>query len=99
MTPFSRDNPRPPTLKAVIWKLFLGSMVILAMVGLALSIALGQVHENSSYGLIPVMSIIGKFVLDFSEWAFRGSRMSDELGRPEPPKAPVPPEEPPPPPA
>jgi hypothetical protein len=62
-------------------------MVLLAMVGLAVAIALGQVKEQTSYGLVPVVTIIGKFVLDFSEWAFRGGRMHEELPRSTPPAA------------
>jgi len=81
MTPFpAPDRARTPELKAVIWKLSLGSLIILSLVILAAAIAIGKVQENTSYGLIPVLTIVGKFCLDFSEWCFRGGRMHDELG-------------------
>ena len=53
------------------WKLLLGSLIVVAMAILAGFIALGRVEEKTSYGLAPVLTILGKFVLDFSEWAFR----------------------------
>jgi hypothetical protein len=35
------------------------------------AIALGHVEEKTSYGLVPVVTILAKVALDFSEWAFR----------------------------
>ncbi len=33
---------------------------------------------KTSYGLVPVLGILGKVALDFSEWAFRGGREPKE---------------------
>ncbi len=44
---------------------------------LAVAIALGHVEEKSSYGLVPVVTILAKVALDFSEWAFRSRKEED----------------------
>jgi hypothetical protein len=64
---------------ATIWKLLLGSFVVLALIVLAVFIALGHVEEKTSFGLSMLIPIVGKFVLDFSEWAFRGHTLRDEM--------------------
>jgi len=53
------------------WKITLGSSIILGLVALAALISLGKVHEQSSFGLAPILGFLGKFAIDFSGWAFQ----------------------------
>ena len=63
----------------VLWKMVIGGVILISLVFLAGAIALGKVEEKTSYGLTPILTILGKFVLDFSEWAYRGAgRRKDE---------------------
>ena len=49
----------------------LGAIIIVGLLLLAVFVALGRVEEKTSYGLVPIMTILAKVALDFSEWAFR----------------------------
>jgi hypothetical protein len=53
------------------YRFILGSLIVGTLVVLAVAIALGHVEEKTSYGLVPVVTILAKVALDFSEWAFR----------------------------
>ncbi len=68
------------------WKLVLGSLVLAGLIVLAVAVAMGKVEEKTSYGLVPILSLLGKVVLDFSEWAFR-VRTEEKPPTPEDPKA------------
>lgn len=59
------------------WRLSLGTLVIICLIVLAGCIAVGRVEEKTSFGLSPILMMLGKFTLDFSEWAFR-KRDKDE---------------------
>jgi hypothetical protein len=50
------------------YRFILGSLIVGTLV---VAIALGHVEEKTSYGLVPVVTILAKVALDFSEWAFR----------------------------
>jgi hypothetical protein len=60
------------------YKLILGSILLIGLIVLASALAFGKVEEKTSYGLTPLLAIIGKVTLDFSEWAFRGSKSDKE---------------------
>jgi len=64
------------------YRFILGSVIVLALLLLAIAIALGKVEEKTSYGLVPVVTILAKVALDFSEWAFRSSKDSEKLDGP-----------------
>jgi hypothetical protein len=51
-------------------KLILGTIVLMALIVLACTIALGHVEEKTSFGLTGIIAILGKVVLDFSQWAY-----------------------------
>jgi hypothetical protein len=59
------------------YRFILGATIVGALLLLAIAIALGKVEEKTSYGLVPVVTILAKVALDFSEWAFR-TRKEDE---------------------
>ncbi len=59
------------------YKLGLGSILLVGLLVLAVAVALGHVEEKTSYGLVPIMSLLGKVILDFSEWAFRSNKPKD----------------------
>jgi hypothetical protein len=59
------------------YRFILGATIVGALLLLAIAIALGKVEEKTSYGLVPVVTILAKVALDFSEWAFR-NRKEDE---------------------
>ncbi len=52
------------------WKLIIGGLLTLGLLGLGAAIALGHVEEKSSFGLTAVFALLGKVELDFSSWAF-----------------------------
>ena len=56
------------------YKFALGALLVLGLMVLAVEVALGHVEEKTSYGLVPILGILGKMALDFSEWAFRTYR-------------------------
>jgi len=56
------------------YKFLVGYTVVLGLLLLGVAVALGKVEEKTSYGLVPILGIVGKIALDFSEWAFRGRR-------------------------
>lgn len=59
------------------YRFILGSIILIGLLTLACAVALGKVEEKTSYGLTPLLAILAKVVLDFSEWAFR-VRKDDE---------------------
>jgi hypothetical protein len=66
------------------YRFILGAIIMLGLMALAVAVAMGKVEEHSSYGLIPILGILGKVALDFSEWCFRQSaHRSDEETKPE----------------
>jgi len=56
------------------YKFALGALIVVGLMALATAVALGKVEEKTSYGLVPILGILGKMALDFSEWAFRTYR-------------------------
>lgn len=56
------------------YRFILGATIVGALLLLAIAIALGKVEEKTSYGLVPVVTILAKVALDFSEWAFRNRK-------------------------
>ncbi len=60
------------------YRFIVGSLVVVALLVLAIFVALGHVEEKTSYGLMPILAILGKFALDFSEYAFRARKEKDE---------------------
>ncbi len=58
------------------YKVILGCVLVLGVMALGCAIALGQVEEKTSFGLSPILIMLGKVVLDFSEWMFRGRHES-----------------------
>ncbi len=55
------------------YRFILGSLIVIALVVLAIAVALGKVEERTSYGLVPILTILAKVALDFSDWMYRGS--------------------------
>lgn len=57
-----------------------GFTIVLSIVGLAVMIALGKVEENTSHGLMPLVTALAAIGGNFSAWAFgtKGSNKSDE---------------------
>ncbi len=53
------------------FRLILGSLILIGLISLAAAIALGHVEEKTSFGLTPIMAVMAKVTLDFSQWAFR----------------------------
>ena len=56
------------------YRFALGVILVGGLMVLAVEVALGHVEEKTSYGLVPILGILGKMALDFSEWAFRTYR-------------------------
>ncbi len=63
------------------YRLIIGGTILIGLLLLAAAIALGHVEEKTSYGMMGVLSILGKVALDFSEWAFR-REVKDEKDAP-----------------
>ncbi len=60
------------------YRFILGTIIVLSFMALAVAIALGDVKEATSFGLMPILLTFGKIALDFSEWAFRAKKEKDE---------------------
>jgi hypothetical protein len=60
------------------YRLIIGFIVLLGLVALAVAVALGHVEEKSSFGLTAILAILAKVALDFSEWAFRSSKGTED---------------------
>ncbi len=58
------------------YRFILGALILGGLMVLAVFVALGRVEEKTSYGLVPIVTILAKVALDFSDWAFRGDRES-----------------------
>lgn len=56
------------------YRLVIGSIIIGGLLLLAIAVGIGKVEEKTSYGLVPILTILAKIALDFSEWAFRGDK-------------------------
>ncbi len=56
------------------YRFILGALIVGGLMVLAIFVALGKVEEKTSYGLVPIVTILAKVALDFSDWAFRGER-------------------------
>ncbi len=64
------DPQSPQVNKEERYRFYLGALVVIGMMTLAIFVALGKVEEKTSYGLSPILMILGKVVLDFAVWAF-----------------------------
>jgi hypothetical protein len=60
------------------YRMILGALLIIGLMALATAIALGNVQEKSSYGLMAITAILGKIALDFSQWAFSPKQDGDK---------------------
>lgn len=61
------------------WELVLGTLIVYSMIGLATAIAFWHAEEQTSFGLSAMLAFLGKFTMDFSEWAFRTPRPADAV--------------------
>ncbi len=59
-------------MKPELWRMVFGFLVLGIMAGLAVSIALGHVEEQSSYGLMPLLVALTSLATQFAQWAFGG---------------------------
>lgn len=50
----------------------------MGMMVLAVFIALGKVEEKTSFGLTPLVTILGAFVFKFGEWAYTRRHDADD---------------------
>jgi hypothetical protein len=57
--------------------MIMGMVILMAMFVLALSIALGTVHKDTSFGLEIVLGSLSSLCGAFAQWAF-SRRSSDE---------------------
>jgi hypothetical protein len=57
--------------------MIMGMVILMAMFVLALSIALGTVHKDTSFGLDIVLGSLSSLCGAFAQWAF-SRRSSDE---------------------
>ena len=55
-------------------KIVLGYVTVLGLFLLALMFGLGKVEEKTSYGLVPIISILGTIATLWAQWAF-GSKI------------------------
>lgn len=58
-------SPSPDTLRLIF-----GFCLLVILAGLALAIALGHVEENTSYGLMPLLTTLATLAGGFTQWAF-----------------------------
>jgi hypothetical protein len=68
-------SPSPDTLRMTF-----GFCLLIIVAFLATCIALRKVEEQSSYGLIPTLTILGTLAGNFTQWAFqhRDDKQADE---------------------
>jgi len=52
------------------WKLIFGFSVLITLGGMGFAFGIGRVEEKSSYGLAPIIAILGTMAGGFSSWAF-----------------------------
>jgi hypothetical protein len=48
----------------------IGAITVLGLVLMAFAFGLGKVEEQTSFGLIPVLSFLGVVVTRFAEWCY-----------------------------
>lgn len=58
------------------WKLAFGFLLLACITGLAMAIALGKVHQETSYGLPEILGGLLALTGGFANWAFGESRSS-----------------------
>lgn len=52
------------------WKMLIGFIALVSLVGLVVVLGLGHVEEKTSYGLMPIVVALAGFLGGFSTWAF-----------------------------
>ena len=60
-----------------VCRIAIGAVALVGVIVLAYSIAHGQVEEKTSFGLSALFTIVGKVILDFSEWLYKRFGPSD----------------------
>ena len=61
--------------KPDILRMVFGFSLLVILAGLALAIAIGHVQEQTSYGLMPLLTTLSTLAGGFAQWAF--TRSSD----------------------
>lgn len=67
-----RDTTRQPTLDEL--KMLFGFLLLLIVAFLCYAIAIGTVHEESSFGLTQMITVLAALGGGFSTWAFSSIR-------------------------
>lgn len=67
-------------------KLLFGFLLLVCLAALTAAIALGHVEENTSYGLIPIITCLATLAGSFSNWAFGSTNNPEKKEPPPPPK-------------
>lgn len=52
------------------WRFGIGGMAVFGLIAMGFAFGLGRVEEQTSFGLIPVLSFLGMVVGRFAEWAY-----------------------------
>jgi hypothetical protein len=65
-----------------ILKMGFGYLAMLTLVVLAATIAIGNVQENTSHGLMPIITTLSTLAGGFSQWAFSAARSRAKTEKP-----------------
>lgn len=60
-------------------KLIFGYTLLLMLGALAFAIAIGKVHSESSFGLMPILTTLSTLAGAFASWAFREKHSTDAV--------------------
>jgi hypothetical protein len=62
-------------------RMIFGFVVFVGLLVLAIAIALGDVQEKTSFGLMGLITIFSNILLDFSRWVFPRSHESENKNK------------------
>lgn len=65
-------------IKTDTLRMIFGFCILLILAGLALAIAMGNVEEKTSYGLMPLLTALATLSGGFAQWAFSSKDKDDK---------------------
>ena len=60
------------------WKMIYGIVLLASLVGLAIMLAIGEIKEESSFGLREIILALALLSQNFSSWAFNAAKENRE---------------------
>ena len=52
------------------WRMWLGAVLVIGLLAMAVLFGLGQVQEQTSFGLTQILTIVSTIALGWAQWAF-----------------------------